>query len=218
MRTGLIMIGAGVLASALGCGTVDKPLVRGVPLGNIGMPIASLNVLGMPTSSLEVFSGVSGIHDYSPPKNTNYLTHEQIKGLEQAIEDGSKIWYNKDPGQDLWQSPEETARYNMGDCEDIAIAIAEDLDNLDIENRVVLGFYNPLEEFHAWNELSLNGFEYVIDLPNERGLMVKSCVKEDYDPWFYFQGAYTIERLERLQEEFNREKVGKAEKKLRQFQ
>ena len=90
---------------------------------------------------------------------------------------------------DYWQTPEETRMLKKGDCEDIALYLANLLDRSSIRNRFVCGvtreeiLNSDFIEYHAWNEVLIgfdtyifdasHGWEYGFNVEKGRGLIIK---------------------------------------------
>jgi hypothetical protein len=79
--------------------------------------------------------------------------------------------------------------YTRGDCEDHAMVLADWLISMEIDARVVLGFYK--EEGHAWVVFFLNGKAYLLEATSKRkirnaGAIPAAALMADYHPTCQF--------------------------------
>ncbi len=111
--------------------------------------------------SLSLFSGCSsGLYN-------NPAFQPVLSSFKEVTQ---KYKYREDsPGNDYWQSPDETRKRRKGDCEDLAVLLHDELREKGIESQLVVGnaFYLELERdkisHHVWCEVEINGRTYIAD-------------------------------------------------------
>lgn len=190
----------------------------------------ALGLLGLATATSIISPGCallprkSELKKYHPltPKSFQ-LTPKQGQGLYQAIQKGRRFklsnhaddnYHDLKTGKptELFRTPQETESALYVDCDDVAIWIADQLDQLQIPNQVVIGDFSP--EYiarHAWNEMFLDA-SYIADISMDditgrKGYIASSQIPSThYHGLFTFTGPYTEKRLEKLQKEWSRKK------------
>jgi len=181
-----------------------------------------LSALALATPGCALFPRQSELRKYQPlARSLLQLTPEQKKGLDQAIQRGRKFktsnyadsnYHDLNTGKhtELFRTPQETESALYVDCEDLAIWMANQLDQLQIPNQVVIGdFSSEYIPRHAWNELFLDT-SYIADIAMDditrrKGYIKKSDIPSThYKGLLTFTGPYTEERLEKIQKEWSR--------------
>jgi len=114
----------------------------------------------------------------------------QYKKVRKYLETASRFKYKADRiGADYWQTPHETEKLGMGDCEDKAIwlyskLIKEGFDNV----RLVLGDYRRSKSsVHMWVNWYQDGQVYILDPTINDGIWkAEQYSKEYYSPSYSF--------------------------------
>jgi transglutaminase-like putative cysteine protease len=109
--------------------------------------------------------------------------------------------------REVWQLGEETYQTRQGDCEDLAILLADWLEAAGFEARVVLGDTDG--SGHAWVVWRQDGQEYLLEATGGRGnyrrVPPRTEFATDYQPqvqfdragvWFRTSGKWTGEYYE----------------------
>jgi len=183
-------------------------ITRRITLGLLGLAIA--------TSGCSLVPKKPNLRNYQPlTEKTLQLTSKQEQELHQAMQKGRKFkkgqgleahYYDFKTGErtELFRTPQETESALYVDCDDLAIWMASQIDQLEIPNQVIIGRLSPkYPQYHAWNELYLDGIQ-IIDLATRTRIIRKTQLPSDqYQGLFSFQGPYTEEKLEQLQREWN---------------
>ena len=101
-------------------------------------------------------------------KQLNIPIRDKIEIISQYIQDNVKYHLSVLEGnfQDFWQYPSETIRWASGDCEDFAILFQCIAEYINLDTRVVLGWYKVKEGMiyaHAWIKYKN---EFIIETTN----------------------------------------------------
>ncbi len=91
--------------------------------------------------------------------------------------------------KDYWQLPEETERFQSGDCEDLAIWLYYHLLDEGFQNiRLTLGFAGAEDKaVHAWVTWYWKGRTYILDPSRKEGIYNSSQLGGiTYYPWYSF--------------------------------
>jgi len=107
-----------------------------------------------------------------------------LKLPEQIFKESKLLRYQNEGIDDLWQTPEQTAKSGMGDCEDMAIWIYAELRKHGHDSsRFVIGRYERgKNELHAWATLpDREGHLYIFDPVVQPRIMRR----DELDPKLY---------------------------------
>jgi len=108
-----------------------------------------------------------------------------------SFDKAKAITYKEEKIGDYWQTPNETIQYKTGDCEDKTIYLQRLLTDRGIKSRIVFGKGKPTDaQFHAWNEVEINGEIYILDATD--GVFSKYEYLKEERPQFYTQPRLSI--------------------------
>jgi predicted transglutaminase-like cysteine proteinase len=126
-----------------------------------------------------------------PCHNMSSVAYDrQYRKVRKYLETASRFQYKADTvGGDYWQTPYETEKLSMGDCEDKAIWLYSELIKEGFEDiRLVLGNYRrSRSSFHMWVNWYHNGKVFILDPTDNEGIWrADEYPKDFYEPSYSF--------------------------------
>lgn len=175
-----------------GEGEYDVWLLEGVD-GTKYKKIESQKVTYKPANKnsiyLQSFQGMTWNKDMEAMKLARELTknakhnEEKVRIIYNYITDNIEYDYDKVKTVKPGYAPDIDTILTSGKgiCCDYSVLFSAMLRSLNIPTRVVEGYKNDIKEFHAWNEVLINGEWETIDTTYDAGLKLKNMIKNKKD-------------------------------------